>query len=52
MRRAERRVVALGEGFGDNALRRVFLNRVSDLMFALSRVALRAEGLPERLWKP
>ncbi len=52
VRRAERRVVALGEGFGDNALRRVFLNRVSDLMFALSRVALRAEGLPERLWKP
>jgi len=52
VRRAERRVVALGDGFGPSALRLVYLNRVSDLVFALSRVALRAEGLPERTWNP
>jgi cob(I)alamin adenosyltransferase len=52
VRRAERRVVALGEGFGPSALRVRFLNRVSDLMFALARLALHAEGLPERDWRP
>ena len=52
VRRAERRVVALGDSFGPSALRLVFLNRVSDLMFALSRIALRAEGLDPRVWKP
>jgi cob(I)alamin adenosyltransferase len=52
VRRAERRVVALGEDFGPSAMRLVFLNRVSDLMFALARAALRAEGLEPRVWKP
>lgn len=51
-RRAERRVVALGDSFGASAVRVRFLNRVSDLMFALSRLALQAEGVPERQWLP
>jgi len=49
-RRAERLVVALGDGHGPMALRVVFLNRVSDLMFALARLALHAQALQERTW--
>ncbi|HOI11844.1 MAG TPA: cob(I)yrinic acid a,c-diamide adenosyltransferase [Myxococcota bacterium] len=50
-RRAQRRVVALGETHGPTARRVVYLNRVSDLMFALARLALQAQGRPERPWR-
>lgn len=50
-RRAERRVVALGESHGPSAIRVVYLNRISDLMFVLARLALRAQGRSERPWR-
>ena len=50
-RRAERRVVALGESHGRSAHRIVFLNRVSDLMFALARLAMQAQGTEARTWR-
>lgn len=50
-RRAERRVVALGDSHGPSARRIVFLNRVSDLMFALARLAMRAQGKAARTWR-
>jgi cob(I)alamin adenosyltransferase len=46
-RRAERRVVALGEQANPEVLR--FLNRLSDLLFILAREAARGE---EVLWEP
>jgi cob(I)alamin adenosyltransferase len=46
-RRAERRVVALGEGANPEVLR--YLNRLSDLLFILSRDASRED---EVLWEP
>jgi len=52
VRRAERRVVHLGDRFGSAAVRIRFLNRVSDLLFLLARLALAVEGLPERPWRP
>lgn len=51
VRRAERRVVALGDSFGPSDQRLRYLNRVSDLLFVLSRLVLVAEGRPERVWK-
>ncbi len=48
-RRAERRVVALPEEQAPNDGVR-YLNRVSDLLFALARVSLAAEGRAERVW--
>ena len=48
-RRAERRVVALPqEQAPTDGVR--YLNRVSDLLFALARVSLVAEGRGERIW--
>lgn len=52
VRRAERRVVHLGDRFGDSQVRIRFLNRVSDLVFMLARLALAVEGIPERPWRP
>jgi cob(I)alamin adenosyltransferase len=46
-RRAERRVVALGDEANPEALR--YLNRLSDLLFILARDAARGE---ETLWEP
>ena len=50
-RNAERTVVALGkaEPAGDGARR--YLNRLSDLLFVLSRVINRAAGKPDVLWQ-
>ena len=50
-RRAERVVVALGkvEKAGDGA--RMYLNRLSDLLFVVARVLNRAEGKPDVLWQ-
>ncbi len=51
-RRAERAVTTLDrqEAIGENCL--VYLNRLSDLLFVLSRWAARAHGEPESLWVP
>ncbi|MGB0722133.1 MAG: cob(I)yrinic acid a,c-diamide adenosyltransferase [Gammaproteobacteria bacterium] len=51
-RRAERRTATLAraETINSNAMR--YLNRLSDLLFVLARVLLRAEGKDEVLWKP
>jgi len=46
-RRAERRVVALGDDASPDVLR--YLNRLSDLLFILARDAARGE---ETLWEP
>jgi cob(I)alamin adenosyltransferase len=46
-RRAERRVVALGETASPQTLR--YLNRLSDLLFILAREAAQADEL---LWEP
>jgi len=46
-RRAERRVVSLGDGASPQALR--YLNRLSDLLFILAR---EANGGEEPLWEP
>jgi len=50
-RRAERRSVALGRSspVPEESLR--FLNRLSDLLFALARVCLAAQGSQERTWR-
>jgi cob(I)alamin adenosyltransferase len=52
VRRAERGIVALGDSFGPIGARLLFLNRVSDLLFSLSRLALRADAISERPWIP
>ena len=51
-RRAERVVAALKrhQAIGEPCL--VYLNRLSDLLFVLSRWAAHAAGEPETLWKP
>ena len=51
-RRAERRTLALGrlEPIGDHVL--VYLNRLSDALFLLARVAARAGGQAEEVWVP
>mgnify|MGYP001080192457 FL=1 len=51
-RRAERLVTTLGrhEAIGDQCL--VYLNRLSDLLFVLSRWAAKVRSEPETLWKP
>ena len=51
-RRAERRVTALSrqEAVGEHTL--VYLNRLSDLLFVLSRWAARIRREPETLWDP
>jgi len=51
-RRAERLVTTLGrrEAIGDQCL--VYLNRLSDLLFVLSRWAAQVRSEPETLWRP
>jgi cob(I)alamin adenosyltransferase len=49
-RRAERRVVHLGETATVPALVTIYLNRLSDLLFVLARVAARRAGAAERTW--
>lgn len=49
-RRAERRVVALRDGSLDGGAR--YLNRLSDLLFALARLAVKGQGRRDRVWKP
>jgi len=51
-RRAEREVVALknNEGIGDNIL--IFLNRLSDLFFVLSRFENKYSNTPDTKWIP
>ena len=51
-RRAERLVVALGARESVNPLALTYLNRLSDLLFILSRAAAAATGHPEPLWRP
>ena len=50
-RRAERAVVALGESETINDAPRQYLNRLSDLMFVLSRVLNRMNGGDDVYWK-
>ena len=51
-RRAERLVTTLApqEAIGDQCL--VYLNRLSDLLFVLSRWAAKVRSEPETLWRP
>ena len=49
-RRAERRVLACGDRVSDECVR--YLNRLSDLLFILSRAANVAAGAEEPLWEP
>ena len=52
VRRAERQVVALArlEAVNPEALR--YLNRLSDLLFAMARWLNQAQGVSEPLWRP
>ncbi len=47
-RRAERALCRLGEACPPDDLR--YLNRLSDLLFVMARISLRAEGGQEELW--
>jgi cob(I)alamin adenosyltransferase len=49
-RRAERRTIACGDAVGPECVR--YLNRLSDLLFILSRGANHAGGGAEPLWEP
>jgi len=51
-RRAERRLVALSRAEPVNPRSGEYLNRLSDLLFVLARVASRAEGGAEVCWAP
>lgn len=51
-RRAERRIVTLARSEPVNPRSREYLNRLSDLLFVLARVAARAEGGSEVHWEP
>jgi len=51
-RRAERLVVALGRHEPINPFTVIYLNRVSDLLFAMARAANRLAGLPDVPWQP
>lgn len=48
-RRAERRVVGLGEGAADSVVV-TYLNRLSDLLFVMARAANHRQGCPETEW--
>ena len=50
-RRAERSVVTLTAGAGQSASARIYLNRLSDLLFVLARVLNRAQNVPDVLWQ-
>ena len=51
-RRAERAVVALADAAGVSPVVVRFLNRLSDLLFALARLANRRAGVDDVLWTP
>ena len=53
-RRCERRICALAEKMPEavNPASIAYLNRLSDLLFVVSRVVLRNEGIDEVLWRP
>ena len=51
-RRAEREALVAGSEHDINPLVVVYLNRLSDLLFILSRFANAAAGVAEPLWKP
>ena len=48
-RRAERAIVGLGDGAVDPEVR-IYVNRLSDLLFVLARVANARAGVPELEW--
>jgi len=50
-RRAERSIVSLGNGETVNEAARQYVNRLSDLLFVLSRVLNRADGGSDVLWQ-
>jgi cob(I)alamin adenosyltransferase len=50
-RRAERRLVAMGTPADTPPPARVYLNRLSDLLFILARSLNRAAGVPDVLWR-
>jgi cob(I)alamin adenosyltransferase len=50
-RRAERSLIALAAGDSVSASSRIYLNRLSDLLFVLARVLNRAAGAPDVLWQ-
>jgi cob(I)alamin adenosyltransferase len=49
-RRAERSLIALAAGDSVSTPSRIYLNRLSDLLFVLARVLNRAGGAPDVLW--
>jgi cob(I)alamin adenosyltransferase len=51
-RRAELRAIEADDAVGINPLVRVYLNRVSDLLFILARAANAEAGEDEPLWRP
>ena len=51
-RRAEREALVAAGAHDVNPLTLVYLNRLSDLLFILARVANAEAGQPEPLWKP
>ena len=51
-RRAERRMVTLSANETLNTTLVIYLNRLSDLLFVLSRVIVRQSGGQEIFWKP
>jgi cob(I)alamin adenosyltransferase len=51
-RRAERAALTASREHDIDPLARVYLNRLSDLLFILARTANAAAGMPEPLWKP
>lgn len=51
-RRAERRVVALGHAETVSPAAVKYLNRLSDLLFVMSREINRSQGHAETLWQP
>jgi cob(I)alamin adenosyltransferase len=51
-RRAEREALSSSGSVGIDPLALVYLNRLSDLLFILSRAANALAGLDEPLWKP
>jgi len=50
-RRAERRIVSLSKVFKTNPLSLIYLNRLSDYLFVLSRYINLNNNSPEELWK-
>lgn len=51
-RRAERRYLTLAAQEEVNQQARIYLNRLSDLLFVIARTIARLQGTPEVLWQP